>query len=95
MATAKVMKRRLRHKAAPGRGLARLAERAGAGSSGASPSGSNPMEAGVRPKKRPDSHQTVSTMALPTTAAAPVKPSAAISATQSGDSTTPPMLAPL
>ncbi len=53
------------------------------------------MLSGVRENTSTERTAITITMTTPTTAAPPAKPSAAISATQSGENTTPPMLAPL
>ena len=61
----------------------------------ASPSGERPISWGVREKIFAARIHTVSTMVRPIAAAASGKPAIPIAATQRGEKTTPPMLAPL
>lgn len=80
---------------AHGRGCAAGERTNATGVSRASPSGRNPISRGVREKSRSARTHIVTAMTTPIVAAASGKPSTLMPATQSGEKTTPPMLAPL
>ncbi len=95
MAPARVTKPRSCQISVPGKGRASGCVMRVTAAPGASPSGPWPSEAGVCRSTTHASQATTTTITTPAASAAPPKPSAAISATQSGENTMPPTLAPL